>query len=327
MAETADAAPAHSGVKQPGLAAAFLLLAFAAQCLLAILRYSSSESDGLSALVPRAGALLVGTLLGASIWYVGRRLYGPLCALIALALYCFSPRMIQQGAGSARMGLASWGFFGAIFVAMAAAHTLYAVPGVLSPGQRFRRPVMIGLALGVGSYSLPAVALAVPLALVFMLFLAPRRRLEAAGLWLVGCASGAIVFIVMQRLGPHVALFNRLPSSGHPDDLGQLNPVLLALTAIALAAWLGRRRSRFFGNTAPLLALAAHGLLLAFVLADRDLWSVWSPSATIWNPALPMLFMFIAGVFADLLETRWRKQVAAGTIVLLVAYAAIGVLG
>ncbi len=40
-----------------------------------------------------------------------------------------------------------------------------------------------------------------------------------------------------------------------------------------------------------------------------------------------MLFMFIAGVFADLLETRWRKQVAAGTIVLLVAYAAIGVLG
>jgi hypothetical protein len=326
MTEVSDGAPENSGVKQPALAAALLLLAFIVQCLLAILRIPSSESGGLSALMPRAAALLIGTLLGASIWYVGRRLYGASGALIALALYCFSPHLIAQAAGSPRMGLATWGFFGTIFVGMATAHTLYAAPGVLAPSQRILRPVMMGAALGVGSYALPAVALAAPLALGFMLYLAPRQRRWATLLWLLACVEGALVFAGLQWLGPRIPGFDALATAGRANDPSQLNPVLLFISLIALAVWIGWRRARFFGNTAPLVSVAAYAALLASILGDRELWAFWAPSAAIWNPALPMLFMFIGGVFADLLETRWHKQVTAATIVLLVAYAAIGVL-
>src|SRR5947207_9340795 len=38
--------------------------------------------------------ILFGLLRGAALWYVARRLYGQRGAYLALALYCFSPRMV-----------------------------------------------------------------------------------------------------------------------------------------------------------------------------------------------------------------------------------------
>src|SRR2546428_1177516 len=76
----------------------------------------------------RAPYLLFGVLLGASLWYVSRRLYGNAGGYIALGLYCFSPAIIRSSAvwfAEPEVGTA-WGTFGTIFTAIAVAHTLYA---------------------------------------------------------------------------------------------------------------------------------------------------------------------------------------------------------
>jgi hypothetical protein len=72
--------------------------------------------------------------------------------------------------------------------------------------------------------------------------------------------------------------------------------------------YLGVRRSRYFGNTAPLLcALALFPLITTGVPGTPWLW------------ALPFLLTFIGGVFADAYESpRGRLAVAAaGAIVVL----------
>src|SRR5437870_3355977 len=43
----------------------------------------------------RTPYLVFGMVLGASLWYVSRRLYGNAGGYLALALYCFSPGMIR----------------------------------------------------------------------------------------------------------------------------------------------------------------------------------------------------------------------------------------
>ena len=71
-------------------------------------------------------------------------------------------------------------------------------------------------------------------------------------------------------------------------------PVTLA-AATALLLYLPTRRSRYFGNTVPLLlALLFFTLITPGIASEPTLW------------ALPFLFTFIAGVFADFLETRYR---------------------
>jgi len=78
--------------------------------------------------LPRLPFLACGLLLGASLWYVARRLCGNTGGFLALTLYCFSPSMIQASAvwHTEPEILAAWGSFGAIFTAIAVAHTLYA---------------------------------------------------------------------------------------------------------------------------------------------------------------------------------------------------------
>ena len=69
-------------------------------------------------------------------------------------------------------------------------------------------------------------------------------------------------------------------------------------------------RSRYFGNTAPLLcALLVLPLVTTGGYGEPRLW------------ALPFLLAFIGGVFADVLETRHRKRYLwlAGLILLLQA--------
>ena len=67
-------------------------------------------------------------------------------------------------------------------------------------------------------------------------------------------------------------------------------------TAVAALLYLALRRSRYFGNTAPLLIVLA----LATIVTTQTVTAPW-----LW--ALPFLFTFLGGVFADALETRYRK--------------------
>jgi hypothetical protein len=69
---------------------------------------------------------------------------------------------------------------------------------------------------------------------------------------------------------------------------------------VALAVWVAMRRSRYFGNTVPLLMT----LMLLPLLTTQTVSEPW-----LW--ALPFLFTFIGGVFADVLETRQRKMFLA----------------
>ena len=112
-------------------------------------------------------------LLGASLWYVARRLCGNIGGFLALTLYCFSPSMIQSSAvwHTEPEILAAWGAFGAIFTAIAVAHTLYAPREVIL--WNWRRIVLLGVSVAIAVGSQFSMIIVVPLALAFLLYLAP----------------------------------------------------------------------------------------------------------------------------------------------------------
>jgi hypothetical protein len=89
-------------------------------------------------------------------------------------------------------------------------------------------------------------------------------------------------------------------------------PLMLALP-VALIAFLGWKRARYFGNTAPLLIAA---LMLILTLGAPDF-----PGQGFHLITLVFLFVFVAGVFADLLETQQSLLVTAGLCGLLTASA------
>jgi hypothetical protein len=291
----------------------------------------SFRSDSLSywGWLTRAPYLVFGVLLGASVWYVSRRLYGNAGGFIALTLYCFSPAMIGNSAvwfAEPEIG-AIWGGFGAIFTGIAVAHTLYAPREVVL--WNWRRIVLLGIAiaLAVGSqYSLWVLVL---LALAFMLYLAPTRRGAAVIIW---CASSALAAALLFaaygfRWGSfaegirHARWLDLTPQalvmSGAARQLitrlGEGSPALLLMLPVALVAYVAWRRTRYFGNTAPLI-IGVLCLLLGWATPHY-------PGRGFQLIALPFLFVFVAGVFADLLETRQRVLVLASAFGLLSAYA------
>jgi hypothetical protein len=94
----------------------------------------------------------------------------------------------------------------------------------------------------------------------------------------------------------------------------QNSPVTLA-AATSLLLYLPTRRSRYFGNTVPLLLALLFSLLVTTGISSEP---------TLW--ALPFLLTFIAGVFADFLETRYRRLFLALTGCLLTLQVAMRLL-
>jgi hypothetical protein len=291
----------------------------------------SSESLATWGWLVRAPYLFFGVMLGASLWYVARRLYGNVGGFIALTLYCFAPGIIQATAAwyaEPEIG-AAWGAFGTIFTGIAVAHTLYAPREVVL--WNWRRILLLGvsIALAVGSqYSLFVIVL---MALPFMLYLAPARRQAAIAIWLAACTVAGALLLGAYGFRP-TALF-AAATHAHwleltaraftlPGALGRVlaqlganSPVLVLMLPIALVAYAAWPRARYFGNTAPLLVA-----LTCFALG-------WAcphyPGLGFQLVALPFFFVFIAGVFADLLETRQRVLVLACLFGLLSAYAVL----
>jgi hypothetical protein len=276
----------------------------------------------------------IGWLLGASIWYVARRLYGNAGGYIALALYCFSPAVFFPWPGP--LLTSSLGIFGTIFVAIAAAHTLYA-PRETSLAElrsRWRRIMLLGLAIVLGAGSGFWALSLVLLGFIFMLYLVPERRWASAALVFSACVVAAILLLACFAFRPR----GLIQALGHANWLPQReviasevlrsyetglrhanNPVLLVLAAIALITYIAWSRSRYFGNTAPLLALLVTTVLGLGVFAD-----------VLVGPfpfrAAPFLYVFIAGVFADLLESRWRNAFQLLALGLLTAYATVSIM-
>jgi hypothetical protein len=146
-----------------------------------LLRSGSWLPESLQPLLAASPYLFFGVMLGASLWYVARRLYGNAGGYIALALYCFSPAMIVNTAGTQSLGEmgAVWGAFGTIFTAIAVAHTLYAPREVVL--WNWRRTLLLGLSLALAAgnqFSLGVLALAI---LPLMLWVAPVRPRSLSG--------------------------------------------------------------------------------------------------------------------------------------------------
>lgn len=280
-----------------------------------------------SAAVPYLG---FGLLLGASLWYVARRLFGNAGGYIALALYCFSPGIVRSSAlwfAEPEVG-AAWGAFGAIFTAIAVAHTLYAPREVVL--WNWRRIMLLGLSLALAVGSQFSLIVVVPAALAFMLYLAPTRRLAALAIWAVACGIADLLVYASYFFRArafwqgilHASFFGlswkayTMPQSYRQvlAQLGQSTPALVLALPVALITYVCWPRTRYFGNTAPLLVAA---LSLALAVGTPHY-----PGLGFQFMVVPFLFVFVAGIAADLLETRHRQVVLAAVWGLLVANAA-----
>lgn len=279
--------------------------------------------------LPRLAFLACGMFLGASLWYVARRLCGQTGGFIALTFYCFSPAMIQASAvwHTEPEIIAAWGAFGTIFTAIAVAHTLYAPREVVL--WNWRRIVLLGVSLAIAIGSQFSMIVLVPMALAFLLYVAPVRRQAAFVIWLAGCTVGFILLLgfyffhlrafaeAMRHAVFWSASWRAFMVPGVYKQvavqIGRASPVLalaLPVTLVAYAAW---RRARYFGNTAPLLVAV---IFLVLGIANPHL-----GGAGFLLAAMPFVFIFVSGVLADLLETRYRPLVGASIFGMLVAYA------
>ncbi len=276
--------------------------------------------------------IAVGVLLGASLWYVARRLYGNAGGYIALALYAFSPAIIMRAAAIHPSIVAAWGAFGMVFTAIAVSHTLYAPREVVL--WNWKRIGLLGLAIALGVGSHMALAVIALLAVGFMQYLAPERRGAALAIVTAACAVAFVLLFAAYGFDVHAmaaALRGVQAADFAPQLLGRaptynlvaafflrMPGVLVALAAalIAYAAW---KRPRFFGVTAPLVSFVvvmALGITMPH-LGGYDLLVA----------SLPFAFVFIAGVFADLLETAHGGLVTGILAGIVLAHAAYSVTG
>jgi hypothetical protein len=266
-------------------------------------------------LLLRLPFLLAGCMLGAGLWWVTRRLYGNLGGYTALSLYCFSPAILRACVAPNPEVLTAMGVYGGVYTCIGVAHAMQ------GPRRKWRPRILLltvtfGLAAAAHIAALPVVAL---LGLAAMLWVAEGRRSQVLPIVLI--ATTGSMALVLACYGFSLDAFSYLFRSdagllGFSLDsvrrffLALPNAGVTVATAASLALFLGLPRSRYFGNTAPLLfALILLPLVLLAVPGSPSLW------------ALPFLLTFVAGVFADAYEAPRGKvaMAAAGAILILQA--------
>lgn len=279
----------------------------------------------------RAPFLLAGLSLALSLWYVARRLYGTAAGNIVLALFAFTPGMVACSSLAGPQIFAAWGAFGLIFTAIATAHTLYAPREVIF--WNWRRIALLGISItfAVGAHW-PLAWLLVPAA-AFMLWAVPHRR-PAALLILSAAIAVSLLLLDVCYLGnlrafaqgmAHAGWFGWAQESLSPLVLARIlakfffdaAPAALLTFFCAITAWLVSPRTRFFGNTAPLIVFVL--LLAAGILLPEH-----GASATLFA-TLPFLLLFGAGVFADLIEGKLQAPAIAFIFAVIAAQAAYSI--
>lgn len=263
-------------------------------------------------LLLRLPFLAAGCLLGGGLWWVTRRLYGNLGGYTALALYCFSPAVLKSCVEPNSEVLAALGVYGGVYTCIGVAHAMQ------GPKRKWRpRIVLLTVAFALAAASeiaaLPVVAL---LGLAFMLWVAEGRRRQVLPV-VLAAAAGALA-LVFACYGFSPAAFGDLFRSAHDFPRLSLEPArrffsVLGNAGITVAAvgalvfYLAQRRSRYFGNTTPLLCAL---LLMLLVTTGAD--------GVPWLWVLPFLLTFVGGVFADAYEGP-RGRLTAGVAGVIVA--------
>jgi hypothetical protein len=266
-------------------------------------------------LLLRLPFLGAGCILGAGLWWVTRRLYGNLGGYTALGLYCFSPAVLRACVAPNPEVLAALGVYGGVYTCIGVAHSMQ------GPRRKWRpRILLLTAAFGLAAAShVAALGLVALLGMAAMLWVAEGRRAQVLPVVLIASAGAlAVVFacygfspdafsyffrstagLVALSLDPARRFFSTLANAG-----------ITVAAAAALALYLGVRKSRYFGNSVPLICAS---ILVVLIMTG-------SPgSPLLW--ALPFLLTLIGGVFADAYEgPRGRLAMsAAGAIVLLQA--------
>ncbi|MDP9039386.1 MAG: hypothetical protein M3O02_08955 [Acidobacteriota bacterium] len=239
--------------------------------------------------------------LGGALWWVARRLFGNEGGFLALGLYCFCPEVVQLAVRPNNEILAMWGLYGLVYTAIGVSHALQ------GPRQKWKpRIALLATALGLTAAAhLLAALFGFMAAVALMFYLAEYRRSHVLQI-LIFSAMGAIA-LVFASFSFHLAAFTYVFSGGaarawfslhalRAFTASPVNAPIMNAAAVSMLLFLGVRRSRYFGNAAP----------LAIFLAVCTVYTTQIVSAPLlW--VLPFLFTFIGGVFADALETRYRK--------------------
>jgi hypothetical protein len=168
--------------------------------------------------------------------------------------------------------------------------------------------VIFGLTAAAHIAALPVAAL---LGLAAMLWIAEGHRSQALPVVLVAVAGGLVLVFACYGFSPDAFSYVFRSSAGFLwfsiDPARRFfstfaNSGLSLASAAALVLYLAARKSRYFGNTAPLLCLA---VLMLLVMTG-------SPGSP-WLWSLPFLLTFVGGVFADAYDgPRGRLALAAG---------------
>jgi hypothetical protein len=243
-----------------------------------------------------------GLWLGGALWWVARRIYGNRGGFFALTLYCFSPAMVRACLLPNNEILAAWGLFGLVYTAIGVAHAMQ------SPMRRWPpRIALLTLALGLTAAAHIAAAFAgLLLALGFMLYLAESRRPLVMQVLLLACLGAFFILFATYTFNADAFSYLLEGAAGRVwfslagaerllFSLPNAGATIAALTALVFYAL--HRRMRYFGNTAPLLAVA---LLLPLITTGVR--------SQPWLWALPFLFVFTGGVFADLFESQQQRR-------------------
>ena len=239
--------------------------------------------------------------LGGGLWWVAKRLFVHEGGALALALYVFCPAVVRYATTPNNEILALLGLYGMVYTAMGVAHALQ------GPRKKWKpRIILLTVALGLTtSAHLLAGMLGLLAGTIFFYYLAEHRRAYVAQIMIL--TSFGAMAIVFAGFGFRLAPFTYVFTGGSARFWFSLdaarnfattpgNAGILVATAVALVVYATTRRSRYFGNTAPLL----------MVLVLLPLYTSQVVSAP-WLWALPFLFTFVGGVFADMLESRQRK--------------------
>jgi hypothetical protein len=266
-------------------------------------------------LLLRLPFLFAGFVLGGALWWVTRRLYGNFGGYTALALYCFSPAVLKASVTPNPEILAALSLFAGIYTCIGVAHAMQ------GPRRKWRpRIVLLTVIFGVVAAShIAALPLVAVLGLVFMYWVAEGRRAQVLPIVLLASGGALLLLFALYNFSPDAfsyvfrsaagfVSFSFDPARRFFATMGNAG-ITIAAGAAALL-YVALRRSRYFGNTAPLVCA-----LILMVLVTTGV------RATPWLWAMPFLLTFIGGVLADAYDSSRRKLAfaAGGAIVLLQA--------
>jgi hypothetical protein len=210
--------------------------------------------------------------------------------------------------------LAALGVFAGIYTCIGVAHSM---PQYMNrPARKWRpRIVLLAIIFGVTAAAhIAALPVAALLGLAAMIWIAEGHRSQTLPVVLVATAGGLVIVFACYGFSPDAFSYVFRSSAGFLwfsiDPARRFfstfaNAGLSLACAAALVLYLAARKSRYFGNTVPLLC-ATVLMLLVMTGAPGSPW-LWS---------LPFLLTFVGGVFADAYDgPRGRLALGAGVAI------------